>query len=132
MPPAFRKKDRYAVSTREAPAPIGPYSQAIISGKQLFVSGQIGLTTEGRIDSGSIENECRQAMNNLRTVVLAAGYSMDDICKTTLYTTDLKNFGRINKVYAAYFTDVVPARETVEVKALPGGAHFEISAIAVK
>ena len=120
------------VKTNTAPMPIGPYSQALIKNNQLFVSGQIGLSATGQLDTSSVENECRQALNNLKNIIEAAGYTMNDVCKTTLYTTDLNNFKTINKVYSDYFSDPPPARETVEVKALPAGARFEISAIAVK
>lgn len=96
----------------------------------LYVSGQIGFNAEGKIDSSSIETECKQVMENIKAIVEAAGLKMNDIAKATIYTTDLKNFERINVVYKTYFTTNPPARETVEVSALPKGAHVEISVIA--
>lgn len=128
---AFTSKDRKEVIlTKLAPAPIGPYSQAIKTGGTLYVSGQVGLKPDGTFDTTSIENESAQALNNIKAIVEAGGMSMDDVSKATIYLTDIKNFAKVNEVYKTYFKLSPPARETVEVKALPKGAHVEISVIA--
>lgn len=128
---AFTSKDRKEVIfTKLAPAPIGPYSQAIKMGGTLYVSGQVGLKPDGTFDTTSIENESTQALNNIKAIVEASGMSMDDVSKATIYLTDIKNFAKVNEVYKSYFKLNPPARETVEVKGLPKGAHVEISVIA--
>lgn len=124
--------ERLVILTDKAPKPIGPYSQAIKVGNTLYVAGQVGLTLEGKLDTSSVENECKQALNNVKAIVEAAGMNMQQVVKATLYVKDLKNFSRINEVYGAYFTSNPPARETVQIAALPKGANFEISVIAVK
>jgi 2-iminobutanoate/2-iminopropanoate deaminase len=130
---AFITKSKHeVVLTKQAPEPIGPYSQAIKTDDHLFVSGQIALTVDGKMDTTSIEVECKQVMENIKAIVEAADMRMEQIVKTTIYTTDLKNFSRINEVYKTYFVSAPPARETVQVSALPKGAHVEISVIAEK
>lgn len=121
---------RKVVFTSKAPAPIGPYSQAIHSNGTLYVSGQIALKTDGSPDTGNIENECRQVLNNIKAIVQAGGKNLHDVSKTTIYLTNLQNFAKVNEVYKSYFLSEPPARETIEVKALPKGAHVEISVIA--
>lgn len=123
---------REIILTKNAPAPIGPYSQGIKVGNNLYVAGQVGFTPEGRLDTSSVENECKQAINNVKAIVEAAGMSMQQVVKATLYVKDLKNFSKINEVYTTYFPQNPPARETVQVSGLPKGANFEISVIAVK
>jgi 2-iminobutanoate/2-iminopropanoate deaminase len=123
--------ERKIIYTGSAPKPIGPYSQAVRSGNLLFVSGQIGMTSAGVLDTSSIENECRQVMKNITAIVEAADMKMSDVTKATIYLTDLKNFKKVNEVYGTFFTSDPPARETVEVKALPKGARVEISVVAV-
>lgn len=118
------------IFTPLAPKPIGPYSQAIRSGPTLYVSGQIGLHIDGSLDTSSIENECKQALENIKAIVLAGEKQMRDVTKVTIYMCDLRNFTRINEIYKTYFPSEPPARETIEVKALPKGAHLEISVIA--
>jgi 2-iminobutanoate/2-iminopropanoate deaminase len=128
---AFVTKNKHeVVFTKSAPTPIGPYSQAIKTGGTVYVSGQIGINAEGKLDSTSIEIECRQVMENLKAVVEASGLKMNNIVKATIYTTDLKKFSQINEVYKIYFVNDPPARETVQVAGLPKGAHVEISVIA--
>ena len=128
---AFTNKDpRVVIFTKLAPAPIGPYSQAIKTNGTLYVSGQIGLRPDGSLDSTTVENECTQVLNNIKAIVEAAGMKMSNISKSTIYLTDLKNFAKVNDVYKTYFPLNPPARETIEVKALPKGAHIEISVIA--
>lgn len=123
---------REVILTERAPKPIGPYSQAIKVGNTLYVAGQVGMTPDGKMDTSSVENECKQALNNVKAIVEAAGMNMQQVVKATLYVKDLKNFSRINEVYGAYFPQGAPARETVQISALPKGANFEISVIAVK
>ncbi len=129
---ADKTPERLVILTDKAPKPIGPYSQAIKVGNTLYVAGQVGFTPEGKPDTSSVENECRQAINNVKAIVEAAGMNMQQVVKATLYVTDLKNFFKINEVYGTYFLQNPPARETVQVAALPKGMHFEISVIAVK
>ena len=121
------------VRTDEAPAPVGPYSQAIRLNDLLFVSGQIPLDPKtGKIASGEIEDETRQVLSNLKAVLEAAGSGLSSVVKATVYLTDMSLFPRVNAVYAESFDSVpAPARATVEVSALPLGAHVEIDAIAV-
>jgi 2-iminobutanoate/2-iminopropanoate deaminase len=120
------------IRTAAAPAPVGPYSQAIRLGELVFVSGQIPLDPEsGAIVPGEIEDEARQVLNNLKAVLEAAGSELARVVKATVYLTDMSLFPRINAVYAeAFDTDPAPARATVEVSALPLGARVEIDAIA--
>jgi 2-iminobutanoate/2-iminopropanoate deaminase len=123
---------KQVIYSDNAPAPVGPYSQGIVSGNTLFVSGQIGLNPAGELDSTTIENECRQALENIRSIVEASGMRMKHVAKSTIYLTDLRNYTLVNAVYQSYFQTDQPARETVEVKRLPKGAHIEISVIARK
>lgn len=123
------KSKRIAVFTENVPKPIGPYSQAIKTEESLFVSGQIAIKPDGSLDTLNIESECKQVMENIKAIVEAGGYKMNQIVKTTIYTTDLKKFNQINEIYKTYFTAEPPARETVQVAALPKGVHLEISVI---
>lgn len=120
------------VETKNAPAATGPFSQAIISGNLIFTSGQVYLTSDGKLLEGTIEEQTHQVMKNLQAILEGAGTSFADIVKTTIYVTDMSNYGKINEVYGSYFSDPYPARETVCVKELPLGASLEISMIAVK
>lgn len=121
---------RKVIFTTKAASPIGRYSQAIRSHGTLYVSGQIAIKANGQLDTSSIENECTQVLNNIKAIVEAGGKNLNDVCKTTIYLTDLKNFAKVNEVYGKFFLSGSPARETVEVKALPKGARVEISVIA--
>lgn len=123
---------REEIRTAEAPAPVGPYSQAIRSGDVVYVSGQIPLDPKtGEKVEGEIEDEARQVLANLKAVLEAAGSGMDRVVKATVYLTDLSLFPRVNAVYAeAFDSDPAPARVTVGVAALPLGAQVEIDAIA--
>lgn len=123
---------REEIRTAEAPAPVGPYSQAIRSGDVVYVSGQIPLNPKtGEKVEGEIEDEARQVLANLKAVLEAAGSGMDRVVKATVYLTDLSLFPRVNAVYAeAFDSDPAPARVTVGVAALPLGAQVEIDAIA--
>lgn len=120
------------IRTEAAPAPVGPYSQAIRLAELVFVSGQIPLdASTGKIVSGEIEDEARQVLSNLEAVLAASGSALARVVKTTVYLTDISLFPRINAIYAeAFNTDPSPARATVEVSALPLGARIEIDAIA--
>jgi 2-iminobutanoate/2-iminopropanoate deaminase len=119
------------VFSQQAPAPIGPYSQAILVGNMLFVSGQIALK-DGQMIQNSIEAETHQVMQNLQAVLQATGMSFANVVKTTIFVRDLNNFQKINEVYGSYFAENPPARETVEVSRLPKDANVEISCIAIK
>ena len=117
----------------QAPEPIGPYSQAILSGNMLFISGQIAIQkSSGQILTGSIEQETEQVMANLSEVLKAAGMTFSNVVKTSIFLTSMGNFPKVNEVYGKYFQENPPARETVEVSALPKGVNVEISCIAVK
>ena len=120
------------VITDKAPKAVGPYSQAIIDGNLIFTSGQIHLTSDGKLVQGSIEDQVHQIMKNLQAVLEAAGGSFADVVKTTIYVTDMSTYGKVNEIYGGYFSDPYPARETVCVKELPLGAKIEISMVAVK
>jgi reactive intermediate/imine deaminase len=118
--------------TSAAPAPVGPYSQAVEHAGWIFLSGQIPLDPVGaRLVQGEIEDQTRRVLDNLSAVLDAAGASLADVVRTTVYLVDLGDFPRVNAVYAEYFTaSPRPARSTVQVAALPLGARIEIDAIA--
>ncbi|MBQ7543530.1 MAG: RidA family protein [Synergistaceae bacterium] len=121
---------RQVVSTKEAPAAIGPYSQAIKAGEFLYVSGQIPVDpATGNVPS-AIADQARQSLENLKAIVLAAGYTLSDVVKTTVFAADIANFAEINGVYAEYFSHDAPARSFVAVKDLPKGVGLEIEAVA--
>lgn len=121
-----------SISTNEAPAAIGPYSQAVRAGNLIFLSGQIPLDpATSQIVPGGIEQQAERVMMNLRAVLKAAGCDFDNVVRTTIYLTDLANFQAVNEIYGKHFTGIPPARATVQVTALPKGAHVEIDAIAV-
>lgn len=124
---------REAIRTSDAPAPVGPYSQAIRAGQLLFASGQIPLDpATGKIVAGEIEDEARRVLANLEAVLRAGGSGLDRVVKATVYLTDLALFPRVNAVYAEFFSsDPAPARVTVGVASLPLGARVEIDAIAL-
>ncbi|QIX61510.1 RidA family protein [Hymenobacter sp. BT18] len=122
------------VFSAEAPAPIGPYSQAIQAGNTVYVSGQIALdaTTGQLIGNGDVAQETHQVMRNLQAVLAAAGFTLRQVVKCSIFVKDLGNFGLINEIYGSYFeADYAPARETVEVSRLPKDVQVEISCIAV-
>jgi 2-iminobutanoate/2-iminopropanoate deaminase len=125
--------EKRTVSTREAPAAIGPYSQAVEAGGFVFLSGQIPLDpVTGELVSGSIQEETRRVMENLKAVLAAAGLSFADVVKTTIYVTDIGDFAAVNEVYGSYFKEEPPARATVQVAALPKGARVEMDAVALR
>jgi 2-iminobutanoate/2-iminopropanoate deaminase len=125
--------EKQVIQSPDAPKAIGPYSQAILAGNTLYVSGQIAIIPEtGKMDTLNIDTEIRRVLSNLGAVLKEAGMTYDNVVKATIFTTDLKNYKLINTIYGEYFKDKPPARETVQVVALPAGAHVEISCIAVR
>ena len=121
------------INTTNAPAPIGPYSQATVAGNFVFVSGQIPLNpATGELVTTGIKDEAALVMENIKAILTEAGIGFENIVKTSIFLTDLGNFGQVNEVYGTYFTANFPARETVQVSALPKGVNVEISVIAVK
>lgn len=122
------------IQTAQAPAPIGPYNQAVLAGNTLYLSGQIALDpVSGELVSGSIEDETQQVMNNLKAVLEAAGMGFEQVVKASIFVKDMHQFSRINAVYGKYFDpQSAPARETVEVSNLPKFVNVEISVIAVR
>lgn len=121
------------VLTKNAPAPIGPYNQAItIEGSLVFTAGQIPIDPKtGQIVPGDIRDQTRQVLLNIKAILEEAGASLDLVVKTTVYLKDMNEFDAMNKVYAEYFRDIPPARSTVEVSRLPKNVNLEIDAIAV-
>ena len=121
------------IFTEKAPAPIGPYSQAVQTGNMLFISGQIPIDPEtNELISGTIKDEAEQVMQNLGALLLQAGVSFDHEVKTTIFLSEMNHFGDVNEVYGSYFKSDYPARETVAVLGLPKNVNVEISLIAVK
>lgn len=121
------------IYTENAPAPIGPYSQAVQTGNMLFISGQIPIDPEtNQLISGSIRDEAKQVMQNLQALLTTAGFSFENVVKTTIFLSDMKHFADVNEVYGSYFKSDYPARETVAVLGLPKNVNIEISLIAVK
>jgi 2-iminobutanoate/2-iminopropanoate deaminase len=121
------------INTNNAPAPIGPYSQATVAGNFVFVSGQIPLNpVTGELITTGITDEAVMVMENIKAILTEAGIGFENIVKTSIFLTDLGNFGQVNDVYGKYFTANFPARETVQVSALPKGVNVEISVIALK
>lgn len=120
------------INTSNAPAPIGPYSQAVAFGDLLFVSGQIPSKPDGSIVSDDIKAETNQVMENIGSILTEAGLGFVNIIKTSIFLTDMQTFAQVNEVYGTYFTEQFPARETVQVSALPKGVNVEISVIAAK
>ena len=124
--------EKEQVITDRAPEAIGPYSQAVKIGRFVFLSGQIPIDpATGDLVTGSIAEQARQVLTNLKAVVEESGATMNDIVKTTVYITDILLFGDVNEVYADFFRKPYPARATVEVSGLPRGVDIEIDAVAV-
>lgn len=122
------------INTPKAPAPIGPYNQAVLTGNTLYTSGQIAIDAKtGALIMDSIQAETKQVMENLKAVLEAAEMTFENVIKTSIFISDMHNFSQINEVYSQYFdADSAPARETVEVANLPKFVNVEISMIAVK
>jgi len=122
------------IKTSNAPAPIGPYNQAVLSGNMLFISGQIAINPNtSELETKNLEEETKLVMENLKAILTEAGMTFENVVKTSIFISDMNNFAKINQVYGNYFNaDTAPARETVEVSNLPKFVNVEISAIAVK
>ncbi len=121
------------INTPGAPAPIGPYNQAILTGNMLFISGQVCIDpTTGELKNKDIQEETHQVMQNLKAVLHAAGMDFNNVIKTTIFITDMNRFAEVNEVYGKYFEGEFPARETVQVSALPKFVNVEISMVAAK
>lgn len=122
------------IKTTDAPAPIGPYNQAVLSGNTLYISGQIAINpVNNELDLSSIEDETEQVMRNLKAILNEAGMTFENVVKSSIFISDMNNFAAINKVYGKYFEEATaPARETVEVANLPKFVNVEISIIAVQ
>ena len=125
--------DKKIIKTDNAPAPIGPYNQAIFAGDTLYISGQIPIDpASGELNNASLQDETHQCMKNLEAILQEAGLDFSNVIKSTIFITDMKRFTEINEVYGQYFTGNFPARETVQVAALPKFVNVEISMIAVR
>jgi len=122
------------INSPKAPAPVGPYNQATLAGNTLYISGQIPIDpASGQLINDSIESATRQVLNNIGNILEHAGFNFDHVVKCSVFVTDMNNFARINAVYAEFFKEEnAPARELVQVGALPKFVDIEISAIAVK
>jgi 2-iminobutanoate/2-iminopropanoate deaminase len=120
------------INTTNAPAPIGPYSQAVAAGNFVFLSGQIALNpATGQLVMDDINTETKQVMENIKTILAEAGINFSHVIKTSIFLTDMQDFAQVNEVYGTYFKDNFPARETVQVAGLPKGVNVEISVTAL-
>lgn len=123
--------EKKIIRTDNAPAPIGPYNQAVQSGNMLYVSGQIALDAKtGELVQGDIQAETKKVMENLEAILTAAGMDFSNVLKTTIFLMDMGQFAQVNEVYGKYFGEDAPARETVQVAGLPKGVKVEISVVA--
>jgi 2-iminobutanoate/2-iminopropanoate deaminase len=123
---------RHTIYSKEAPEPIGPYTQAVQYGNTIFLSGQIGIDRTGEFVSEDVVQQTNQAMKNIGFVLKEAGLSYENIIKTSIFLKDMNDFPKVNEAYASYFKDQFPARETVEVSRLPKDAKVEISVVVGK
>lgn len=124
---------KQVIISNNVPAPYGPYSQAIIAGGFVFVAGQIPIDpSTGESVSGGIKAQTRQVMEYIGAILTEAGINFDNVVKASLFLTDMQDFAQVNEVYGTYFTGKFPARETVQVAALPRNVNVEISVIAIK
>ena len=122
---------KVVINTPNAPAPVGPYSQAIRVGKTLYVSGQVAIIPQtGEMDMADIPTETKRVMENLKAVLTEAGAAFDNVVMTSIFLSDMGNFATVNEIYSTYFTADFPARATVAVKTLPKNVNVEISVIA--
>ncbi len=125
--------DKRIIKTTSSPAPIGPYYQAVMAGDTLYISGQICIDpATGELKNKDVLEETHQVMHNLKAILVAAGMGFNHVIKTTIFITDMQQFGEINEIYGKYFEGDFPARETVQVAALPKFVNVEISMIAVR
>ena len=124
--------EKKIITTQGAPAPIGPYNQAVLTNNTLYISGQICLDPQtNQLKNRDIQDEIHQVMQNLKAILSEAGMSFNNVVKTTIFITDMNKFSEINEIYGKYFSGNFPARETVQVSALPRFVNVEISMIAV-
>ena len=129
----FTGMEKKIILTENAPAPIGPYNQAVQFGNMLFISGQIPIDpATGNMVQTNIQTETTQVMNNLLAILSEAGMDFSHVIKTSIFLTDMGQFATVNEVYGSYFKENAPARETIQVSALPKGANVEISMVAGK
>jgi 2-iminobutanoate/2-iminopropanoate deaminase len=125
--------EKQIIKTDKAPAPIGPYNQAVKAGNTLYISGQVAIDpATNEVKKGDVTEETHLVMKNLQAILTEAGYSFGDVVKSTIFIMDMNDFGKINEVYGSYLDGNYPARETVQVAGLPKGVNVEISMIAVK
>jgi 2-iminobutanoate/2-iminopropanoate deaminase len=125
--------NKIVINTSQAPAPIGPYNQAILAGDTLFISGQVCIDpANGQLKNKDLQEETHQVMHNLKAILQAAGMTFSEVVKTTIFLTDMHRFSEVNEIYGKYFADGFPARETVQVSALPRFVNVEISMIAIR
>jgi 2-iminobutanoate/2-iminopropanoate deaminase len=121
------------INTTQAPAPIGPYSQAVQAGNMLFVSGQIALHPQsGELVLTDIPTETTQVMENIKAILAEAGFDFSHIVKTSIFLKNMGDFAQVNQIYGSFFSDNFPARETIQVAALPKDVNVEISVVAYK
>ncbi len=132
-PKHTRFMSKTIITTSNAPAPIGPYNQAVAAGNMLFISGQVAIIpATGELAMTDIQTETHQVMHNLKAILSEAGLSFDHVAKTTIFLSDMSLFAEVNEIYGKYFNGEFPARETVAVKGLPKNVNVEISMIAVR
>jgi 2-iminobutanoate/2-iminopropanoate deaminase len=125
--------EKKIIRTDKAPAPIGPYSQAVQFGNMLFISGQIALNpSSGQLEMADIKSETKLVMENLKAILSEAGMDFSNVLKSTIFLMDMGQFAQVNEVYGSYFQENPPARETVQVAGLPKGVNVEISVVAAK
>ena len=125
--------EKKIINTTSAPAPIGPYNQAVQFGNMLFISGQIALDpATGELVQGDVQAEARQVMKNLSAILSAAGMDFSNVLKSSIFLMDMGQFAQVNEVYGSHFGDDAPARETIQVAGLPKGVKVEISMVAAK
>ena len=125
--------EKTIINTKNAPAPIGPYNQAIVVNDTVYISGQICIDpATGNLKNKDIQEETHQVMQNLKSILQEAGMNFSNVVKTTIFITDMNQFSEINTIYGKYFTEEFPARETVQVSALPKFVNVEISMIGIK
>ena len=129
----IRAMEKTVITTKSAPAPIGPYNQAILVNNTLYISGQVCIDpTTNNQKNKDLQEETHQVMQNLKSILHEAGMTFNNVVKTTIFLTDMNRFGEVNEIYGKYFEGDFPARETVQVSALPKFVNVEISMIAVK
>ena len=128
-----KRMDKIVIRTHNAPEPIGPYSQAVLVGELLYISGQICIDpATNELKNSNVQEETRQVMENLKAILTAADTGFNNVVKTSIFITDMNQFSAVNEVYNTYFDGDYPARETIQVAALPKFVNVEISMVAIK